>query len=225
MVSLERLQAGSGLIELRCGSHSERCENSAAMPWIGARMSNLTPAVSKHKDKLSRIRVFLTDCDNVLTDGKIYWFGQEVGWNRCFQVQDGYALKFLRKLGFKVGIISGVKSDGLEQRCRDLKVDFAMLGDEDKRAAWDEVKSRAGCTDEEMLYIGDEIFDLPLLRRAGFSATVPGACNEVLEAVDYVTTRSAGEGAVREVADLLRHSQGLSIDIPDFQDASVSDRS
>ena len=96
-------------------------------------------------------------------------------------------------------------------------MDYSFLGNEDKRQAYQKVLDD-GYSDSEILYIGDEFFDLPLLRRAGFSATVPNSSHEIQEAVDYVTHCSAGEGAVREVIDLLRYVQGIVPDIPDFGD-------
>jgi 3-deoxy-D-manno-octulosonate 8-phosphate phosphatase (KDO 8-P phosphatase) len=167
------------------------------------------------REKLLPIKVFLVDVDGVLTDGKISYFGSEVGFNRSFHAKDGYGFKMLAMAGLKVGFISGGDSIGVKKRSEYLKLDYSFLGNEDKREAYQKVLDD-GYSDSEILYIGDEFFDLPLLKRAGFSATVPHSSDEILEAVDYVTQRPAGEGAVREVIDMVRHVQNIVPDIPDF---------
>lgn len=98
-----------------------------------------------------------------------------------------------------------------------LGLDYIFIGNEDKRDAWIKVKED-GYKDEEMLYMGDELFDIPLLKKAGFAATVPHAGLEVREVVDYITQRKAGEGCAREVIDLLRYVQGINPKIPDFNE-------
>lgn len=163
-------------------------------------------------DKLSKIKVCLFDCDGILTDGKVYWSGQEVGFNRHFNVLDGYGIKILMKAGIKVGVITGGDSIGVRTRFEALGIDYFYMGNEDKVEAFNEVLTRASVSEEEVLYMGDEFFDLPLLRRAGFSATVPHASIEIREAVDYVTHREAGEACVREVIDMLRHVQKIDVE-------------
>ncbi len=159
--------------------------------------------------KLKKIKVALFDVDGVLTDGSIFYSGSELGFNRFFNVQDGYGLKLLRSFGLKVGIITGGSSLGVMKRFNEnLKLDFFYHGDEDKREALEEIHSQ-GFSYEEMSYIGDEFFDLPLLQKVGFSATVPSASPEIQALVDYVTTRKGGMGAGREIIDLIRFAQGL----------------
>lgn len=171
---------------------------------------NLPEIAKQYTDKLKKIKVCLFDVDGILTDGRIYWSGEECGFNRYFHCQDGYGLKMLMRAGLKVGVISGGDSLGVKKRFEEnLKLDYVYLGNEDKRAAYDEILKKAGVTEEETLYMGDEFFDLPILKRAGFSATVPNTSFEVREAVDYVTRRDGGTGCVREVIDLLRHVQGI----------------
>lgn len=170
----------------------------------------------QYKKKLQAIRVCLFDVDGVLTDGKVRFDGEEMGFNRSTHTSDGYGLKVLRQAGLKVGVISGGDSIGVEKRFREnLKLDYIFLGNEDKREAYQAVLDE-GYKDEEILYMGDEFFDLPLLKRCGFSASVPGSSLEVQENVDYVTTRSGGEGAAREVIDILRYAQGIVPKVFDF---------
>ncbi len=101
----------------------------------------------------------------------------------------------------------------MEKRFQGLGLEIIHMGNEDKRKAFDEVLKETGCAEEEVLYMGDEFFDLPLLKRSGFSATVPNASMEIREVCDYVTHFGAGEGCVREVIDMLRYAQDIVPDI------------
>ncbi|MBF0297134.1 MAG: HAD-IIIA family hydrolase [Oligoflexia bacterium] len=172
----------------------------------------------KFKKQLTPIKMLILDVDGILTNGIIYYSGSEIEFNRYFHTFDGYILKTLMKLGIKVGIISGGNSVGLCKRIEYLKIDpqYVFLGNEDKRKAYLEIKKIANLSDKEICYMGDELYDIPLLNRAGFSATVPDAPAEVKAFATYITKRKAGEGAVREVADLIRYAQGLHPEIEDF---------
>jgi 3-deoxy-D-manno-octulosonate 8-phosphate phosphatase (KDO 8-P phosphatase) len=117
------------------------------------------------------------------------------------------------RAGIKVGIITGGDSIGVRKRFEGLGVNFLYMGNEDKRASYEKIQKEAGVTDEECLYMGDEFFDLPIMKRVGFSATVPNASIEVREAADYVTQRPSGEACAREVIDLLRHVQDITPEI------------
>ena len=182
-------------------------------------MRDLREEAKKYQDKLSKIKVFLTDCDGVMTNGNLYWSGAEVGFNRFFHSYDGYGFKLLKMIGIKVGVVLGGDSLGLKNRLDELKiVDYQFLGTTDKRDAFLSVM-KEGYSAEEILFIGDELFDIPLLNKAGFSATCPDAIIEVRECVDYITEKSAGNGCVREVVDLLRYAQEKHVKIPDFDDA------
>lgn len=165
--------------------------------------------ISPYKEKLSKIKVALFDVDGVLTDARLYWAGEEVGYNRFFNAYDGYGLKMLMRAGIEVGVITGGDSEGVIRRFTDLSVHHLYYGNEDKRAAFNDIIEKAKVTPEEVLYMGDEFFDLPVLKRAGFAATVPDAGLEIKAEVDYVTKKAGGRGAVREVIDLLRWSQGI----------------
>lgn len=171
----------------------------------------------RFRDKLSQIKVALFDVDGILTDGRIFWSGEEVGFNRFFHAHDGYGLKILQGAGIKVGIITGGNSKGVIERFRLLGIDFLHYGNEDKRKAYLQVKEETQVEDQNILYMGDEFFDLPLLKKAGFSATCPEASYEIQSSVDFVTSRPAGKGCAREVIDMLRHVQGIVPEVEDFQ--------
>jgi 3-deoxy-D-manno-octulosonate 8-phosphate phosphatase (KDO 8-P phosphatase) len=172
----------------------------------------------KFKDKLSKIKVCAFDIDGILTDGGITWWGEDIGFNRTCHIHDGYGFKILRDAGIKVGIISGGDSIGVRKRfIETLKLDFVFLGNEDKREAYKKLLAMdGGYKDEEILFMGDEFIDVPLLKRVGFSATVPNASLEIQEIVDYITHREAGDGCAREVMDILRYAQNLPVKILEF---------
>lgn len=176
----------------------------------------LRTLAEKHKDKLKKIKVCAFDVDGVLTDGKVWWAGEEVGWNRATDTRDGYGLVLLKRLGYKVGVITGGNSLSIKKRFEEnLKLDFVFSGNEDKREAYKKILAM-GYDKSEILYMGDEHFDMPLLKVTGFSATVPNASYEVKEVVDYITTCSGGAGAAREVIDLLRIACDIAPQIPEF---------
>ncbi len=170
----------------------------------------------KYEEKLKKIKAFLIDADGILTTGHIYFHDEKTGFNRFFHVADGYGIKILKRAGIKVGIISGGSSMGLKMRTQNPLVDFSYLGNEDKRDAYTDILEKTKLKDEEILYMGDELFDIPLLKRVGFSATAKNATFEVREIVDYITTTNSGMGCVREVIDILRFAQGIHPEIPEF---------
>lgn len=170
----------------------------------------------KFEAKLTKIKVCIFDIDGILTDGKISWEGDDVGFNRTTHALDGHGLKMLMEAGIKVGVISGGDSIGVRKRFIDnLKLSFTFFGNEDKREAYKKVLAM-GFKDEEILYMGDEFIDLPILKRAGFSATVPNASLEIQEAVDYITYREAGDACAREVIDILRYAQKIPVKLLEF---------
>ena len=171
--------------------------------------SELKAVSRKYEQKLKKIKVALFDVDGILTDGKVYYSGEEMGFNRSYHVRDGYGMKILMKAGIKVGVITGGNSLSVIKRFKDnLPVDYFYYGSENKLGAWQEILND-GFENEELLYMGDEFFDIPLLKKSGFSATVSEASPEVQESVDYICTRPSGLGCVREVIDMLRFAQGI----------------
>jgi 3-deoxy-D-manno-octulosonate 8-phosphate phosphatase (KDO 8-P phosphatase) len=177
---------------------------------------SLRETAKRFEDKLKKIKVVALDLDGILSSGHIWWACEEVGFNRTFNIYDGYGMKVLMKAGLKVGVITGGNSVSVVKRTEQLGVDFCYSGNEDKREAFKDLMVRYKVSADEILYMGDEIFDLPLLKKAGFSATVPNTSDEVKEIVDYVTTRKSGDGCAREVIDLVRYAQGIDPHLEDF---------
>jgi 3-deoxy-D-manno-octulosonate 8-phosphate phosphatase (KDO 8-P phosphatase) len=165
----------------------------------------------EHADNLSRlkkIRLLILDVDGIMTDGRIFWL-EGHGWSRHFHIRDGYGLKLLMKAGIQVAIISGGDSKDVRTRMEFLKIPYVFLGDEDKLKALEKITLASGLTHEQMAFMGDDVYDIPVLEKVGFSATVPTAVGPVKKRVHYITAAEGGWGAVREIADAIRNSQGL----------------
>ncbi len=163
---------------------------------------------AKNDPRFKKIKLLLLDVDGVLTDGRIMWI-KEQGWTRNYNVNDGYGIRMVQKLGLKIGIISGGKSEELKERVKLLEVAYSVLGSEEKLKSLMSVSEESGIPLEEICFVGDELFDLPALRRVGISVTVPNAMPEVKEVAHYITEKPGGRGAVREVIDQIRRAQNL----------------
>ena len=158
-------------------------------------------------DKIAKVKVLILDVDGVLTDGRIVISddGQET---KCFNVRDGHGLKMIRRAGVEVMFLTGRKSRVVEHRARELGVERVYQGALDKLAVLQEILNSTGLSPGHVAYMGDDIVDLPVLRRAGFSVTVSDAHEDVLKAVDLVTKNPGGRGAVREVCEIILKVQG-----------------
>jgi 3-deoxy-D-manno-octulosonate 8-phosphate phosphatase (KDO 8-P phosphatase) len=159
-------------------------------------------------DKLRRIKVLLLDVDGVLTDGGIIYSdtGSEL---KVFSVKDGLGIVMLREAGIEVGIVTGRRSKALYHRCNDLGIRPVFDGVSDKVGILGQVKDTMGVTAEEIAFVGDDLPDLPLLRKVGLSAATADAHETVREHVDMVTTACGGAGAVREVCEAILKAKGL----------------
>lgn len=157
--------------------------------------------------KLAKIKLLLLDVDGVLTDGRIIYDGQG-NELKAFDVKDGHGLKLLQRAGISVGIITGRSSQVVSRRAAELGIDILYQGALSKLEPYLEILAQQGLTDEQVAYVGDDVVDLPILRRVGFSAAVADAIAEVLPLVDYVTSKPGGRGAVREICDLLLKASG-----------------
>lgn len=159
------------------------------------------------QERASRIKLLLMDCDGVLTDGRIWLFdsGEE---QKGFHTRDGLGLELWHRAGLKSGIISGRTSSAVERRARALRISFIFQGVEDKVKAFGETLDQAGVTSAETAYIGDDLNDIPLILQAGLGIAVPDAALEAREHAHYVTKLAGGQGAVREVIELILKAQG-----------------
>lgn len=157
------------------------------------------------------IRLLLMDIDGTLSRGVCLISLPNDGGvaeMKVFDPQDGLALKLVRTMGIRTGFITGRKSPAVAQRARECDVDYVYLGQAKKTAAYEECLQKAGVTDEETAYLGDDLPDMPLSRRAGFAIAVANAAPELKAISHYVTDRRGGEGAAREVVELILKAQG-----------------
>lgn len=159
------------------------------------------------EEKIKRIKLLLLDVDGVLTDGKIVYDGNgnEI---KAFDVKDGHGIKLLLRSGVKVGIITSRESAVVAKRAEELGIAIVYQGAREKLFAFKEILSKVGLKEDDTAFIGDDLIDIPILRKVGFSAAVSDAVDEVKEVVDYVTTKRGGRGAVREVCELLLKVKG-----------------
>ena len=153
------------------------------------------------------VKLLLMDCDGVLTDGRITLVegGDE---QKSFHTRDGHGLVLLHRAGLRSGIISGRTSQLVSMRAADLGIAYVRQGAHDKLAAFDDLLAEAGVGPSEVAFVGDDVVDIPLMRRAVLAVAVADAGSDSRAAAHYVTRLSGGFGAVREVCELILKAQG-----------------
>ena len=166
---------------------------------------------AKEMRRAKAIRELLADVDGTLTDGHVYLQGFPDGSvveMKVFDAHDGAGLKLASIMGIRTGVISGRDSIAVARRAREAGIEFVIQGQSKKLESYKAILARAGVTDDEVAYVGDDLPDLPLLKRAGLAVAVANATFEVRRAAHYVTIARGGEGAVREVVELILKAQG-----------------
>jgi 3-deoxy-D-manno-octulosonate 8-phosphate phosphatase (KDO 8-P phosphatase) len=159
------------------------------------------------QQRLGAVRLFLCDVDGILTDTAV-WMGGTDELKR-FNIQDGLGMRLLQKEGIPVGWVSNRPSFATTQRAQDLKIDFLVQShDGNKVAAVQKILDERQIPWAQLCYLGDDIVDLGVLKRAGLAVTVPHGLAECKEYSHYVTQRAAGDGAVREVIEMILKAQG-----------------
>ena len=143
-----------------------------------------------------KIKVIILDVDGVMTDGMIGYGTSEV--IKFFNVKDGHAIKMAMRSGFKVGILSGRNDAATRKRAEELKMSFVYEGEKNKDEAFDRLLSEQNLKAGECLYVGDDVVDIPVIRRAGIGVCVHDAADEVKRYADWQTALPGGRGAVRE---------------------------
>jgi 3-deoxy-D-manno-octulosonate 8-phosphate phosphatase (KDO 8-P phosphatase) len=156
---------------------------------------------------LNDIKIVIFDVDGVFSDGKIVVNSHGIE-SKNFYVQDGTGITYLQRAGIKTAIISGRESKVVEYRAKELSIEDVFLGVQRKIEAYEAILEKYKLDDHETCYIGDDLIDLPVLRRVGFSVAVPNARQEVKECASYLTVADGGHGAIREVAEKILKSQG-----------------
>jgi 3-deoxy-D-manno-octulosonate 8-phosphate phosphatase (KDO 8-P phosphatase) len=154
------------------------------------------------------VRLMAFDVDGVFTDGTLY-YGIDGDALKAFNILDGLGLKLLQKAGIQTAIITGRQSPMVERRFSELGVDFVIQGREDKGQALQNLMNELALEKKDVGYMGDDFPDLTALDIAGFFASVPNAPAQVQEAASFVTLKSGGQGAVRELCEFLLEAQGF----------------
>ena len=164
--------------------------------------------------RASHIKLLLMDCDGVLTDGRL-WLTEDGNEQKSFNTHDGLGLTLFHRGGLKSGIITGRSSKAVTRRAQELGVEFVRQGEPDKVAAFEQLLKVAGVTEDEVAFVGDDLPDIPIMKRAELAVAVADAVEETRSVAHYVTRAAGGRGAVREVVELILKSQGRWHDLVD----------
>ena len=156
--------------------------------------------------RAARIKLFLMDCDGVLTDARI-WVLENGEDQKAFNTRDGLGLELLHRAGLKSGVISGRVSSALTRRAEKLGMSYVRQGCEDKKQAFAEILEDAGLTNADVAFAGDDLNDIPLMLQSGLAIAVANASVETREHAHYITEAHGGHGAVREAVELILKSQ------------------
>ncbi|WP_373795429.1 KdsC family phosphatase [Neisseria dentiae] len=167
-------------------------------------MQTLTPELQA---RAAAVKLLIMDVDGVLTDGRIFIRdnGEEI---KSFHTLDGHGLKMLQATGVQTAIITGRDAPSVGVRVRQLGIGHYYKGIHDKRTAYAQLRAEAGVEEHECAFIGDDVVDLPVMVRCGLPVAVPEAHWFTLQHAAYVTQKSAGNGAVRELCDLIMQAKG-----------------
>jgi 3-deoxy-D-manno-octulosonate 8-phosphate phosphatase (KDO 8-P phosphatase) len=159
------------------------------------------------EERAKKIKLLILDVDGVLTDGRIVYdnFGNEI---KCFNVYDGFGMTLLYRAGIKSVIITAKKTAVVKRRAKDMHI-TKVYSDYRKFKIYEKVIKKFKVKDEEVCFIGDDFIDLPVLKRVGLSIAPPEAIDEIKNSCHYITKKSGGKGAVREVVEIILKSQGL----------------
>ena len=168
---------------------------------------NLEPGTRNLAAKAASVRLILLDVDGVLTDGAVVIYG-DGSESKRFHIRDGIALVWAQRAGLKVGLLSARHSATTAQRAAQLGISLVHQGVASKAATYEQIVGDMVMTDAEVAYMGDDVVDLAVLGRVGLSAAPSDAVAEVRSCVDFVSTYRGGEGAVRELVEMILRAQG-----------------
>lgn len=160
------------------------------------------------KDKLKKIKFLLLDVDGVLTDGRIIYDSRGFD-SKFYDVHDGLGVSLLGRMGIKTILITAKGSKSIKPRAQDMRVEAVYENIIPKTKVYEKVVQKFCLKDEEICFVGDDLVDLSVLKRAGVAIATNNAVPEIKQVACYVTRRNGGRGAVREVAELILKSKGL----------------
>lgn len=172
-------------------------------------LAKISPALKK---RAAQIKVILMDVDGTMTDGSVTLLSQQDGTAleiKTFDAHDGQGLTLAQTAGLRTGCITGRESAALLRRAYEMKMEFVYMKQPVKMPAYEDILKKAGVTDSAVAFIGDDLPDIPLLRRAGLAIAVGDAVPEVKKAAHYTTRAVAGHGAIREAVELVLKSKGI----------------
>ncbi|MCX7698259.1 MAG: HAD hydrolase family protein [Candidatus Goldbacteria bacterium] len=158
--------------------------------------------------KLKKIKLVIFDVDGVLTDGKIV-IGSDKTEYKNFNVRDGTGVTLGHYAGLIFAIISGRYSEVITIRAKELGIKYVYQNVIEKIKAYEHLKKRIGLKDEEICFLGDEVIDIPIMEKCGFSAAPSDCIKEIKPYADYICKNKGGEGCAREVIDLIIKARGL----------------
>ncbi len=162
----------------------------------------------KQKSKFKNIKLLLLDVDGVLTDGRIIYDSKGCD-SKFFDVHDGLGIYLLNRMGIKTILVTAKGSGSIKPRAKDMRVEAVYENILPKTKVYEKVLVKYGLKDEDICFVGDDLVDLCVLKRAGLPVATHNACGVVKKAAAYVTKKDGGRGAVREVAELILQSKGL----------------
>jgi 3-deoxy-D-manno-octulosonate 8-phosphate phosphatase (KDO 8-P phosphatase) len=174
-----------------------------------ARSLKIAPAVKK---RAAQIKVLLMDVDGTMTDGGVSFLSQPDGTGleiKTFDAHDGQGLTLAHTAGLRTGCITGRESAALLHRANEMKMEFIYMKQPTKIPAYEEVLRKAGVPDSAVAYVGDDLPDLPVMRRVGLAIAVGDAVPEVKKAAHFTTASVAGRGAIRDAVELILKSKGI----------------
>jgi len=166
----------------------------------------------KLEERIRRIKLLMLDIDGILTDGRIIYDnrGNEL---KFFDVQDGFGIVLLRRVGIETFIMTANKSKVVSRRAKDFNIKHVYQNCFDKLRVFEDIIKRFNLSPDEICFMGDDLIDVPVLKRVGFAVSVPNAVQESKDAAHYITARPGGRGAVREICDLIVKTQNKWDDI------------
>jgi 3-deoxy-D-manno-octulosonate 8-phosphate phosphatase (KDO 8-P phosphatase) len=157
--------------------------------------------------KAREVKLVIFDVDGVLTDGGLF-LGDDGQEYKAFNSKDGHGMKMLQKSGVVIGIITGRTSEVVRIRMESLGIEHVYQGKLDKLPAYEELRDKLGLTDDQVAYVGDDVVDLPIMRRVGLAIAVNDAHPFVIQHAHWLTPRNGGRGAARDVCEMVLEAQG-----------------
>jgi 3-deoxy-D-manno-octulosonate 8-phosphate phosphatase (KDO 8-P phosphatase) len=157
--------------------------------------------------RVEKVKLLVLDVDGVLTDGRLYYHDDGTE-SKAFHARDGHGIKLAQRAGIEVALISGRSVPCVDKRAADLGIKAVAQGPKDKVPTFERFLADRGLGPEQAAFVGDDLVDLPVMRRAGFAVAVADASEHLLEVAHYVTLTPGGRGAVREVIELILAVQG-----------------